>query len=811
MSNSISDISSSRVSNQFMLQQLVRQVNAGQTAMEQLQMQISTGQQFQLPSENPSAAQRVITIQSLLQRKDQLKTNVATNQSYLGATDTALSSASSLIGNIRSAALAVVGSTASDPQRAAVVQQINQAVQQLMTIGNQQFNGRYLFAGSNTGAAPFAAGASGTVQYMGNDRPVSSYSDIGAMFATNVTGAEAFGALSQPIEGRTLAAPVIYDTRLADLNGGAGVSPGSIAISDGHNTSVIDLRNAATIADAAMMIRNNPPQGRTLNVDVTPTGLTINLVPLGGNPPQDNLLVQEVGGNSTAHDLGIFTPTGVGAGPVVGAALHPAITATTPASDILGTRAMANVSIPGPCNDLILDAKSVGSIAADGTVLNGVTVQFVNTAPAAGQESATFVPGNPGTPGTLTVSILAGASRPSQIVAAINNAVGSPFTARLDPTDVNGGSEQVVAALPGSTTTVGGSGVVFDQTHGLLIQSGGTTYTVDISAAKTVEDVLNAINGCGAGMFAQINADRTGIEVQCRTSGVDFSIGENGGTTSTQLGLRTLTDNTQLADLNYGQTRASYSSATLPVQGVGHSTSGPNGIDFTISQPDPAGPPNPPISFSITAGDFSNDPAKGDFAKISTVGQLCDLITQKAQAAGLTTLRAQQATTGNGIELIDDSNTPRPITVTSDPRSTAAVDLGLIAKGQTSNTAASGTLTGTDTNPQETGSVFNALERLATALQSNDNVGIQRAMGLLDGSVQNMNNTRAELGARQQGLTAISSQIDFQEIDLKSALSTDFDTNMAEAISNLTTSQIAYQASLQVAGSTLKMTLLNYL
>ena len=54
-----------------MQDQLVNELDANQTAMNQLETEISTGYQFQLPSQNPQAAMQVEGIQSLLERKDQ--------------------------------------------------------------------------------------------------------------------------------------------------------------------------------------------------------------------------------------------------------------------------------------------------------------------------------------------------------------------------------------------------------------------------------------------------------------------------------------------------------------------------------------------------------------------------------------------------------------------------------------------------------------------------------------------------------------------------------------------------------------------
>ncbi len=70
-----------------------------------------------------------------------MKSNISTTQSYLNQTDSTLTSVSNLLTSIQSTALSAVGTTASPAQRQAVIQQIQQAVQALVTQGNQQIAG----------------------------------------------------------------------------------------------------------------------------------------------------------------------------------------------------------------------------------------------------------------------------------------------------------------------------------------------------------------------------------------------------------------------------------------------------------------------------------------------------------------------------------------------------------------------------------------------------------------------------------------------------------------------------------------------
>ena len=104
-----------------------------------------------------------------------------------------------------------------------------------------------------------------------------------------------------------------------------------------------------------------------------------------------------------------------------------------------------------------------------------------------------------------------------------------------------------------------------------------------------------------------------------------------------------------------------------------------------------------------------------------------------------------------------------PFTVLQENNSQAAQDLGLIPAGQSVSLAATASggseiITGSDANPGETGSVFNALVRLAAALRGDDQPSINRAVGLIDSSTKQLNFSQAEVGARQQAVDTLQAQ-----------------------------------------------------
>src|SRR5260221_6583356 len=223
----IPSIPAQRVSNLLVTQRWSAQLQADEVGLQQLETQVSSGQRLILPSDDPAAAAQAVNLNRLLLQKDQIKNNLDTNQSYLSATDTALGNVSNLLANARSTALSVAGTVTDSSQRQTAAQVVISAIQQLTDIGNQSFNGRYLFAGSLSGTAPFQTQGS-YVKYVGNDGQLASLSDLTQLFQSNVTGADAFGALSAGVSGTANLTPnITAGTRLADLGGGLGISYGS--------------------------------------------------------------------------------------------------------------------------------------------------------------------------------------------------------------------------------------------------------------------------------------------------------------------------------------------------------------------------------------------------------------------------------------------------------------------------------------------------------------------------------------------------------------------------------------------------------
>jgi flagellar hook-associated protein 3 FlgL len=326
--------------------------------------------------------------------------------------------------------------------------------------------------------------------------------------------------------------------------------------------------------------------------------------------------------------------------------------------------------------------------------------------------------------------------------------------------------------------TAGGGGANFDP-RGIVVDNGGVQHTLDFNNAETVEDLLNILNGSGAGLHAAINAAGTGIDVRSRVSGTEFWIRENGGQTAGQLGIR-------WNELNH----------PLEIPTI-------NGAEFTVV---------------VNMGNLDLDPEAEytefnvDLAGATTMQEVLDAINFAPGNNSSGVAVQASFTTDRQLRIVDLNHiSGRELTIRSAPGSEATEFLGITAPGGTERTEASGTIVGNSLTYPHTGSVFTTLSQLYDAIQDGDIPAMERAISQIDDDINRATFARAEVGAREQALAIAQRNLEDEDVHLRSALSEEIEVDLVEAISNLTARQVALQASLQSMGAILQTTLLDYL
>ena len=472
--------------------------------MSLLQDQISTGQKFQLPSQDPTDAAQAMQLTTLLAQNTQYDANAQSGITLLNSTDAAMATISQALTTAQGLNSSGIGAASSEQQ--AMSQQVQGLIEQVVNAGNSTLEGRYLFGGSQASSPPFTIDTNGNVVYSGDGESLNTLVGAGMSEATNIDGNTALAALSPPV-GSDVNPALTLQTQLSDLKGGQGVVPGQInvALSSPATTTTIDLSQAKTIGDVKDLIENAlGPANVTVAINPAKDGIII-------TPTAGTIAISNPAGGTTASDLNIASSA---AASVDSGDLNPALTLTTNLADLNG-------------------GAGIGATAGTGLLItNGSGSQVVDISSAV-------------TVGDL-VNLL---KNPSLGLSVGINSQGNglAISTRISGADLsigeNGGQNATllgIRTMTGNTLLTSlndGQGVPVNAGNPLPItRRDGTVVNVDLSGSLTVQDVINKINAVDPGhLVASLNSVGNGISLTDDSGTGALSV--DTGTLGTALGM----------------------------------------------------------------------------------------------------------------------------------------------------------------------------------------------------------------------------------------------------------------------------------
>lgn len=434
------------------------------------QQRLSTGKQLLTVSDDPIAATKIARLHQARQGQDQILSNLRHADKQLTAADAAVSDIADLLTQAARIASEQAGSLQSADERASQAVVIDGIITQLQNLGNQKFEGLFLFGGQGVENAPLNS-TLGRITHVGDLGRRGTIVDTGFPQNFDINVADVFD-LNGGITGGTanFNVQLASDTRISDLNGalGSGVRLGPIRVTQtgpaitfdvdfsGADT-VGDLINrfnaAATAAGSALTLGTNPTDASQLYVASAP-GVTI--------------AISDVGNGTAAADLGIRKSVGAGVD-LVGNDVQPKATLTTKLTDL----AIGGIALP---NGVRI---TNGSLSATVTFAGATTVQDVLNALNASN-----------------VGIRASINAAGDGIEIRNLIAGTPLVV-----GENGGTDAAALGIKTLNPAVSLSNINgFRGLHPVtgadfrVTDANGISFDVDVSSAKTVGDVVNAIN-----------------------------------------------------------------------------------------------------------------------------------------------------------------------------------------------------------------------------------------------------------------------------------------------------------------------------
>jgi flagellar hook-associated protein 2 len=310
---------------------------------------------------------------------------------------------------------------------------------------------------------------------------------------------------------------------LSELRGGAGVRRGQFKITDRSGaTAVIDTTAAVTLDDVVKKINTS----LDISVRASLDGDKIVLTDTTGKTAS-NLIVQDIGDEHAAEDLGLVQ--NVAANTLTGTDINylGRLTSLSQLNDGRGVR----MATTGADFRITLGDGATVDVTLAGKKTLGDVIDAINTAGGSSLRAEIVAGAN----GIRITDLTGGGGAFS--VAALNSSKAAADLG-IETTGAGG-------IIDGSTVLAGLGTVLLSSLNGGLgltlgtisIQSraAGAATDVDLASAKTVADVINAINNAGAGVKASLNASGNGLQITDTSGGTGNLV--IGGAAGTSLGL----------------------------------------------------------------------------------------------------------------------------------------------------------------------------------------------------------------------------------------------------------------------------------
>lgn len=181
-----------RVTQSMLTNNMLSNLSSSYEKMSKLQEQVSSQKKFSKPSDNPVAAMMGMGYRTNLNQIGQYQSNIAEATNWIDSTDDAITEAVSAMQRIRELSVQGSNGTYEGEQLKTITEEIKQLKEHLVTLGDTQIGGKYIFNGQDTNVRPSSVkDANGNTVYGTGDINLEVFSGISLKI--NTDGSKIFG------------------------------------------------------------------------------------------------------------------------------------------------------------------------------------------------------------------------------------------------------------------------------------------------------------------------------------------------------------------------------------------------------------------------------------------------------------------------------------------------------------------------------------------------------------------------------------------------------------------------------------------
>lgn len=186
-----------RVTQGMLSNNMLSNLNSNLQRLARYQEQLNTERRINRPSDDPVGFNYSMRYRSELRSNEQFKANRDRATSWLEVTESLMNSVNDIMHRTKELAIQGANGTNPDTSLESIATEIDELLEQLASIGNEKFNGRYVFNGEKTDTQPY--------EFDSTNNTVTGEVDTGKIvlqiapgveMEVNVTGDEVFGDIN---------------------------------------------------------------------------------------------------------------------------------------------------------------------------------------------------------------------------------------------------------------------------------------------------------------------------------------------------------------------------------------------------------------------------------------------------------------------------------------------------------------------------------------------------------------------------------------------------------------------------------------
>ncbi len=160
-----------RVATRTIYYNLQRELLSLEEKQQKINEQIASGKIVNRPSDNPLAVMNALHLRTARSQVQQYQRNIETTRTWLNLTESVLQQTEDLIGRAKEIATQMASDTQNATTRALAAKEVDQLIDQAISLANTDLGGKYIFAGYQVNTLPFSK-VGDDVQYNGDSNSI---------------------------------------------------------------------------------------------------------------------------------------------------------------------------------------------------------------------------------------------------------------------------------------------------------------------------------------------------------------------------------------------------------------------------------------------------------------------------------------------------------------------------------------------------------------------------------------------------------------------------------------------------------------